>query len=252
MPDRMLKCFVIACTFLLNALLSNSAFSETLTVLADNWCPYNCEPNTQQEGFGIEILREAFATKNINVEYRLVPWKQALDQVESNEYHAVVSANKTDSRRLLFPQTHFAQSTNCFFTQAASAWEFKGLASLKKIKLGAIESYSYGSLIDTYINTQSNDVYAAHGKAPLEKLMNTLAKGEVGAVIEDKNVFNYHVDAKNNAPSFKQGYCLPGANIYVAFAPNHENSREYIKIYDEQIQRFLMDGTYQKIMAKYQ
>ncbi len=69
---------------------SISVYAETFTVVADFWCPYNCEPNAEPEGFGIDILRQAFEAKGITVEYILKPWDQALGVVESNQYHAVM------------------------------------------------------------------------------------------------------------------------------------------------------------------
>jgi len=92
---------ILRATILVSMVFARLAIAETFTVVSDYWCPYNCEPSADPEGFGIDILRQAFEAKGITVEFILKPWDQALAVVESNQYHAVMSANKTHSQKVI-------------------------------------------------------------------------------------------------------------------------------------------------------
>ena len=42
-------------------LVPMAANAETINIVSDEWCPYNCEPGSDRPGFGIEIAMEAYA-----------------------------------------------------------------------------------------------------------------------------------------------------------------------------------------------
>lgn len=229
----------------------NLVSAETFTVVSDYWCPYNCEPSADPEGFGIDLLRQAFEAKGIKVNYILRPWDQALAMVESNQYHAVMSANKTDSRLLLYPESYFSRSTTCFFTSNDHAWEYNGVKSIDKIRLGVIEGYSYGSLLDAYLDAHRDTITWVSGRNPLEQLIDKIKTGDIDVIIEDENVFEHQAAVHKEWLSMRTGYCLPPANIYMAFAPGHPDTKRYMKIYDDRMKVFLKGDIYKKIMNRY-
>lgn len=58
---------------LLLAVVLQCARAETITIVADPWCPYNCEPGSDEPGFMVEIARRVFAEAGIEVRYETVP-----------------------------------------------------------------------------------------------------------------------------------------------------------------------------------
>ena len=246
----MLKAALSVVVFLM-MLQSKLTSAETFTVVSDYWCPYNCEPNAEPEGFGIDILRQAFEAKGITVEYILRLWNEALAVVESNQFHAVMSANKTDSRKLLYPDSYFSRSTTCFFKQKNNDWSFNGVQSLKYVQLGVIKSYSYGALLDKYLAVERNNIHWVSGSNPLDRLLVKMKAGEIDVIIEDKHVFQYQVSSSDSSGGFKTDYCLPPANIYMAFAPNHPDTQRYMEIYNQRMKALLKGETYKVIMRRY-
>ncbi len=238
-------------TLLMCALFSSSVHSETITVVSDYWCPYNCEPNSQMEGFGIDLLRLAFKKRGIEVEYILKSWDQAVVDVESNRYHGLMSAYKSESKLLLFPEMHFSHTTSCFYKKN-NDWEFNEFSSLNNVRLGVIKGYSYGALLDGYLAEHREDVHWVSGKNPLQVLLEKMRNDEIDVIIEDTNVLEYQLSLQNNPDSLITDYCLPVTNLYMAFAPEHPDTQRYLNIYQNQLNQLLNDGTYQKVMAKYQ
>ena len=62
----------------------------TLTLAADNWCPFNCQPNSTYPGYMIEIAQQVFAEYNININYQVIPWSRALRLCRAGIISAVV------------------------------------------------------------------------------------------------------------------------------------------------------------------
>ena len=242
---------ILRATILVSMVFARLAIAETFTVVSDYWCPYNCEPNAEPEGFGIDILRQAFEAKGITVEYILKPWDQALAVVESNQYHAVMSANKTDSRKLIYPDSHFSRSTTCFFKHTDDEWEYKGVKTLEGIQLGIIKSYSYGVVLDKYLEQEKENIHIVSGSDPLKQLVIKMEKREIDVIIEDEHVFEYAVGAHAKALGFEKDYCFPAANIYMAFAPNHPDTKKYMDIYNQRMKTLLKSETYKVIMGRY-
>lgn len=230
---------------------SNSVYAETFTVVSDYWCPYNCEPNAEPEGFGMDILRHVFEEKGIAVKYILKPWDQALALVESNQYHAVMSANKTDSRKLLFPEFHFSRSTTCFYKHPNIKWKFKGKQSLDNVQLGIIKGYSYGTVLDKYLDSDRDNVHWVSGYNPLKNLLQKMKEGEIDVMIEDQHVFQYETSNHVKDLNLKEDYCLPAANIYMAFAPNHPDTKRYMEIYNQSMKVLLIGDRYKMLMKRY-
>jgi polar amino acid transport system substrate-binding protein len=243
--SRFKACIILV---MLNA---NLAHAETFTVVSDYWCPYNCKPNSELEGFGIDLLKQAFEAKGITVKYILKPWDRALAVVENNEYNAVMSANKTESTKLLYPDLYFSRSSNCFFIRDDNPWEFTGVQSINKIKLGVVKSYSYGIQIDQYLLHNRSNIYQVTGLDPIDQLMEKMGAGEIDAILEDRHVFQYQYSLLKSQLNITPRHCLPAANIYMAFAPDHPDTPRYMKIYDERMQVLLKSGTYKIIMERY-
>ena len=78
--------------FIVILLLSCAQFAfakEKIILAADMWCPYNCEPDSKNPGFLIEMAKIIFEEHDIEIEYRLMPWSKALDAVKNGSIHAI-------------------------------------------------------------------------------------------------------------------------------------------------------------------
>jgi polar amino acid transport system substrate-binding protein len=250
--SQLLSMLVLACTTCV------AGSTETITIIADEWCPYNCQPESATPGMGIEIAEQVFASAGIDVEYRLYPWTEALQRVREGKDSAVIGAFRTDAPDFIFPAIPFSFSRQCFYTSQDSDWQFKNISSLNGVVLGAIDGYSYGNLVDAYIRDHrgSDRVYisrsTAEGTTGLEDLITRMKEGSIDVLIEDRNVLSYDLADARKQLMLRDAGCFPSSSVYIAFSPaTPDKSLRYIRLLDRGMRRMFQDGVIQKITSKY-
>ncbi len=73
-------------------LMSAPARAETLLIVADPWCPYNCAPDSTKPGMIVEIVKKAFERHGISVTYETLPWTRAVEETRAfSDFFAVGS-----------------------------------------------------------------------------------------------------------------------------------------------------------------
>jgi polar amino acid transport system substrate-binding protein len=50
------------------------ARADTITLHADEWCPYNCAPGSGMPGYAVEVAREVFEQAGHRLDYGLLSW----------------------------------------------------------------------------------------------------------------------------------------------------------------------------------
>lgn len=232
--------------------------AETVTIVADHWCPYNCEPGSERPGFMIEIAQKAFARYDITVKYNVMPWSRAIDQTRKGEYTAIVGASRSDAPDFVFPAIAQGWMQNKFYVKTGSSWRFEGMDSLGKISLGVVADYAYGDMLDAYVKAKKSDlkyVQPISGDDALAINVKKLMAGRIGALVEDKHVMNYHL-ARNSltwkisevgdVPSSKQ------SDLFIAFSPENPNAKRYADILAKETKAMRASGELKKILAAYQ
>lgn len=231
---------------------------KTVTIVADEWCPYNCAPESDAPGILIEIAQRAFEKEGIKVKYSILPWTRAIEEARQGKHNAIVGAAVADAPDFIFPSTPQFRMRNAFYTKPDSQWEFKNLHSLKDVSLGVIKDYTYSDEIDAYVTeNQSNlsKVQVAAGEDALETNIKKLLGGRITALAEDKNVVEMFL--KDN-PEYQNklrsaGYVedTPDNDIHVAFSPAHENSKHYAEIMARETDRLIETGEIKEILVRY-
>jgi polar amino acid transport system substrate-binding protein len=250
--SQFLSMLVLSCTSCI------AGSTETITIIADEWCPYNCQPGSVSPGMGIEIAEQVFSRAGIEVEYKLYPWTEALQRVREGRDSAVIGAFRTDAPDFIFPATPFSFSRQCFYTRQDSDWQFKNITSLNGVVLGVIDGYSYGNLVDAYImdHRDSDRVYISRSKtgdtAGLTDLISRMKEGKIDVLIEDRNVLSYDLADDTPELALRDAGCFPSSSVYIAFSPaTPDKSLRYIRLLDRGMRRMFHDGVIQKITSKY-
>jgi len=223
----------------------------TITVAADEWCPYNCAPDSDSPGYVIELLERIFSEHGIAVKYITLPWKRTLEDTRTGSLNAVVGVVRKEAPELIFPKAEFGLYKAVFFTKE-STWKFAGKESLKDMVFGVAHGYSYGQAIDNLIQSGDLQVEIATGDTPLESNMGKLLYGRIQGIVADKNVFRYVADQKGISDSFYYGGSLTsGVPLYVAFSPHLESSKDYSKMWTDGLIRLRQTGELAILLSKY-
>jgi len=239
--------------FLVFIVLSCPALAETLTVRADNWLPYNGDPESKRPGYMIEVLKEIFGPKGIDVDYQLLSWDTALEEVTNGRYDAVVGTDHEEAPELIFPSKPFGEMTNGFYKRVDSIWQYNGTKSLENVRLGIILDYSYSDDLDAYIeqNEGAERLFVADGDDALPRLIEMMGAGDIDVIVENINVMAYTLGKNKIANIIPAGKIDEDFLLYVAFSPKNERSDIFARLFDEGIDNLRASGKLAKILAKY-
>ncbi len=248
---------VISMIVLFGILGPGTASADQITIVGDAWCPYNCEPGSASPGYMIEIAQQVFRKAGYTVVYRNVEWTKAVEETRKGTYTAIVGGARSDSPDFVFPDRALGKSHTIFFVKKGTAWKYSGMDSLRKIRLGVADGYSYNDEIDRYIaaNKGKPGLFIAGGDTPVRELIDKLMKGGIDAFIEDPGVYGNYCGTRGlmNVLGAIQtaGESGTAEKIYIAFSPANSRSKTYAATLSKGLDRMRMSGELKKILEKY-
>lgn len=230
------------------------AQAEDITLVADEWCPYNCAPGADKPGMAIEIAKAIFEPQGAVIAYRLVPWSRALEQVATGAMDGAVGASRQERADLAFPANDLGPLTNVIVTAKASGFAYAGIDSLKGRKLGLIQDYGYGEPIDSFMAANPGDIRAITGNDVTGQLLKLLLAGRVDAIVEGEAVIRYAAGAAGVRDQLAltplRTDTDPDGNVNIGFSPN-ERGRALAQRFSDGLAALRANGELAKILARY-
>jgi len=242
---------VIIFIFLISIFLQ----ADKIVLVADEWCPYNCEASGKKQGYMVDLAHAIFDKKGHTVEYKSgMSWNDAIINTRDGVYTGIIGAYKTDAPDFIFHAEPLGVAGISFLLKKDNPWKYTGIKSLHNLVIGHIKGYSYGEELDKYINeniTNPEIIQLVSGDRVILYNAKKLLYEKIDILIENSNVLNYyfHEDIENGLYKIEPG--LKAMPIYIAFSPNNKNSKEYAKILSEGIIKLRKSGELQKILNKY-
>lgn len=250
----MLKRFALAVLLAGTALAAPAARADVITLRADEWCPYNCAEDSDKPGYGVEVAKEVFSKAGHTLEYKTMAWARALEECRKGTISAVIGAAKKDAPDLVFPNEVMAVADNSFIVKKGNAWKYAGPASLEKIKLGAIQGYSYDGEVGDYVTANAKNaarVDMVGGDNALEMNLKKLVAGRVDATVDARPVLAYKLMKLNLLDKVDFVGSVDPSQTFVAFAPGNPKSKEYAAILDKGIAEMRASGRLKQILDRY-
>jgi polar amino acid transport system substrate-binding protein len=235
-----------------------TARAESITIAADLWCPYNCDPKSDHPGYQVELARKAFAKHGIDVDYIVLPWSRAIDETRKGKYAGVFGTSVSNTPDFVFPQVPQGLAIEVFYVKKGNPWHYSGVASLKDISLGVITEYIYTDELDEYVKVHKDDpqhVQIAAGDDALDTNFKKLLASHLGTLVEDSYVSQYYITQHEIGDKVvKAGRLEPspaGDNVFIAFSPNDKNAKRYADILSEETKAMRASGELKQILASY-
>ena len=241
--------------FFLLALVPGPARAlEPLTFVADEWCPYNCTPGAEHEGFVLDIVRRIYGDAGYEVRYETIPWTRALREVHSGTYDAAIAATGNEAPGLIYPVESCGDSDNAFYTRIGSSWRWTGVQSLASMRTAFIRDYDYGDSFVRYLHDNKDSpmvIFSVEDDA-LARNLRLLARGRIDMVVADVNVGRYMIRdmGLDDTIEFNSKENIPEP-VFVAFSPQRKDARRLAELYDEGIDRLRSSGELAVILASY-
>lgn len=226
----------------------------TIVIAADPWCPHNCVAGSPREGYAIDMAREVFAAAGYDIEYLNASWARAVQLAREGRIDAVAGAFTGDSPDFVFPQEASGISRTNLYINAASQWEYQGIASLKGQTLLAINGYSYSPELDAYIERHLDDpnrVWILSGPAPLDRAISLLDQHRADVFVEDESVMNWALRTQSNLPPPRNAGNIYQAPVFIAFSPANPKAEELAKVLSDGTRELRQSGRLSEILASY-
>lgn len=248
-PMKLLK---IVSSLVLFSLFSPAiTYSETIIMVGDKWCPFNCDPKSSKLGYMVEVAKVIFERKGHNIDYQINSWVKSIEKVRNAKATALVATTKYDAPDFIYPSKSMGSNKDCFYVRAKDKWAFNEINDLKTRKLGTAEGYAYSALLVSFINENPKLILAAHGTDPLSMNLKNLDEAKVDTIVENPFVFNYMVHEEKIREKYEEAGCTDDNDLYIAFSPKNPRAKEFAKILTDGIEELRKDGTLDKIVAKY-
>lgn len=257
MKTMKLKAIFLILLFANNVFAVSHENRKKLIIAADYWCPYNCAPDTELPGFLVEIVSRSLYIYGIDIEYRLMPWREAMNAMADGDIDGVIGVSNLQGRKFIATRLPLAYSAVSAFTRTDTEWIYDDLASLKGKKLGIIMDYIVDEAISHYIGIN----YPAHPgwfmvqdntNAVIESIAD-LIDGDSDVYIEDTRVVEKYINENNLASYIRNAGEVSKTKIpvYVAFSSKIPSIKKYVKYLDEGLASLKATGEYDEIRTKY-
>lgn len=234
--------------------LANQNTGKVLKIVADLWCPINCTPMDDEEGVGIDLVRKIFEPMGYTVDYLLMPWARALEEVRAGKIDAIIGANATDDATLVFPKESIIRITDDFYVMEGDDWTYSGIDSLEGRRIGVIKDYGYNDIITEYVGKHMREagvVQEVGGGDALEQNIRKLLAGRINVVVESAPVMQYMLKRLGLQEKVKWAGGVDQGFVYLAFSPALESSPEEAKHFDRGIVELRKAGALPAMYERY-
>jgi polar amino acid transport system substrate-binding protein len=225
----------------------SSSFAATITAAQDPWPPY-ISTDKAMPGISVEILVAAMKTQGYDINFQIMPWARALDEVTKGRIDLLPATWYTQERTgyLIYSDTYMNNELS-FIKRAGDNFTFSDLSSLNGKSVGIIRDYGYGN--DFLAATNFNKPEANNLEANLRKLQ---AK-HLDLTLDDKLVALSIMKMAGLNSSMFEFATLPLSKnpLYVTSGKANPNAQQYIDAYNRGLAAIKADGTFDAILTKY-
>lgn len=242
-----LCCFVIFCA-------SHSVLADTITVWGEYHPPLNGEPGEENPGFMIEIAKSIFEKNGHTIDYILGPRTRGVHMVKSGVVDCVVNAKIMDHHFLSFPEQPWGYHAATLFALPESTFQYRNMAQLEKINLGAIAGMRYDNgLMDDYLEQKTDNVSFSYGNDAMKKQIKMLIGKRTDAIVSCPLLMRGQLESMGLSTETIKivGEIKPFVGMYFACGRGYERTEGFISAINAAIPQMRKSGELQSILDKY-
>ena len=235
----------------------DSSERRVLVIAGDYWCPYNCLPDSKLQGYLIELIRRALYIYRIDIEYRMMPWGDAINLVEKGKIDGIVGISSVKGRNLVTTRLPLEYSMTDAFTRNDTEWVYDGLRSLRGKKVGIILDYVIDEAINYYIGINypinPGAFSVQEGKSAVIESIADLIDGSSDVYLEDRRVVQHYITENGLDPYIRNAGHVGKTKlpVYIAFSKELPNVKKYIQYFTEGLASLKATGEYDDLRSKY-
>lgn len=249
--------FLLIVLLTLNISVYAAIDKPKLIIAGDYWCPYNCKPGSKKPGFLVDIFTRAMQIYDIEIEYIMMPWSKALEELDKGNIHGIIGINNIRNKKLVASKLPLEHSTTRAYIKKDINWIYDGPNSLRGKKLGIIMDYNVDDAINNYfgINYPLNpgDFVVEEGENAVVESIANILEDKCDVYIEDERVVKYYLQTTGFEDYIKDAGVISSRKlpIYVAFSANIPNIQKYIQYFEKGLASLKATGEYDEFRLKY-
>ncbi len=210
--------------------------------------PYIYEENQKLTGINTDVIYEACRRLNIEPEFRIMPAKRYLRDLQEGTIDAAVSLYRVKEREefLAYPAEPINIIRNVIIARKNSNIVIGKLDDLKGKTLGVVSAYSYGPEFDAY-----QDLKKIVCK-DTQELLRILQKERIEIAATQDIIYEYISKLLGFQNEFKTVYRIGEREFYPAFSKvKGKNGIQLAEKFSRVIQQLKEEGVIRKITDRY-
>lgn len=211
----------------------------TLYVESGKWSPIT-EFEIPDHGYGAAIAIQALENAGYVVNYKELPWKRVISNLENNQADIALAAsiNKERISKFIFSNPYIWEDVAIYFLTSQNPPN--RLAEIPRGKIAIGRNYSFGEKIDGEIINKSLETNN------IESMFNMLLSGRVDFVIEYVSVAKKYIETMpiKNSSKIAQPCRIGRVPLHIMVRPNLKNAELLIKEFNASIIKIMQDGQY--------
>jgi len=222
-----------------------------LTMMTENWKPYNFEQNGVVKGISVDILalmlKKTGSTQSRS-EIKIYPWVRAYTLVKEKANTVIFSTTRTKQREKMFKWVGpiFNVEFNLYALKKKNI-KINSFKDLKKHKIGTLRGDVTEDLLVKYAGIQLSDLDRVYSNvANIKKL----SAERVALIAESKNtLMTTYKEAGLNYDDFESVFILDKKNMYYAF--HKETPDALIALFQKAFDEIKSEGKLDEIFHRY-
>ncbi len=234
---------LVLCAVSLPATAANDLTEVTLAV-ENSWPPFSKADGT---GLSNQIVREAYKSQGIDVNYVVAPYARQLIATQNGTYVGVFNVTKQPStqRNFLFCKERLFKATTAYYIhedKPLTAQNFKDLNAGERV--GLIIGYEYGPYI---LSNLAVEKYAVSNQTALIRM---LLVGRLDTIIMFDAIAQYTLPTIPGSHKIKRAFEGEHSDIYVAFSKRHKDAPYFCEKLDQGLKTLKESGRLQEILGQ--
>lgn len=223
---------------------------RTLQIGAMKWEPYS-SPELVDDGFYVDLVRQAFARTGYEIRIDYFPWKRALHQMKNGELDGLIGAGYTSERTQFLSYPQYAWESDFYFYRLGKGPDsVSDFTSLCPATLGQVRGSRVTKLVQ-----QLAPCMAIEFVEGVDKNLEKLTYGRIDYMINTPETMFYlfrkkHPEQvellKRIEPSIEH------VKIYTTFSKKVADYQAITEAYDKGIESMKQDGSYQALLKKHE
>lgn|GEM_PF-1698768 len=214
-------------------------------MVSEPWPPFVID-DIERPGIDVEVMLAVFSKMQVDVEFRLYPWKRAINLTKNGEADAILDIFETQERRdwLWFPETPISVNQSALFCKYCDPTIIVSEKQMQQHALIVNLGYEY----TLYTN---NDKIIKYQVTDFEQGFQMLDQGRADYYLINRTVGLYTIK-KMGLTDIRPLYMVidDPSPSFLAFAKK-KAIRPLLEEFDNQLKLFKASEDYRNILRKY-